>query len=93
MYVLLLLWLFELSYAPPPGLQQFHQVSRSTTVLASVDVCVACVACASTFLIWVIAFVFPMFLLRESTCILLSSSAYVPFSADAVEDAPNLRKE
>ena len=29
----------------------FHPVSSSTTVLANVDVCVACVAGASTFLI------------------------------------------
>ena len=39
----------------------FDPVSRSTTVLASVDVCVACVACASTFLVWgVFLFLFPL---------------------------------
>ena len=36
---------------------------------------------------------FPLPFLRESTCILLSSSAPVPFPADAVEDAPKLREE
>ena len=36
---------------------------------------------------------FPLPFLRESTCILLSSSAPVTFPADGVEDAPKLREE
>ena len=36
---------------------------------------------------------FPLPFLRESTCILLSSSAPVPFPADAGEDAPKLGEE
>ena len=39
---MLLLLLVELSYAPPPGLQEsFAQMSSSATVLARVDVCIA----------------------------------------------------
>ena len=45
LFVLLLLFL-ELSYAL--HLAVFHPMSGSTTVLASVDICVAYVACAST---------------------------------------------
>ena len=36
---------------------------------------------------------FPLPSLRESTCILLSSSAPVPFPAHTVEDAPKFREE
>ena len=56
-------------------------MSSSATVLASVGICVAC---ANALLIWVFALVFPSTLLGDSTCILSSSSAPVPFRADAV---------
>ena len=71
----------------------FHPMSRSTTVLASVGVCVACIACASFFLVVVFAFALPVAFLRVSICILLSSSAPVPFPAKTVGDAQSFGKK
>ena len=68
----------------------FHPLPSATTLLASVNICVAC---ASTFLIGVFAFASLLTFSRKSTCILLSSSAPVPFPADVAEDAPSLLNE
>ena len=66
-FLLLFLLLFELSYGTPRCLQQsFTQYPiSSTTVLVSVDICVACVACAGTFF-WCLHFPFTLPILRES---------------------------
>ena len=70
-----------------------HPMSRFTTVLSGVDVCVACVVCASSFLILGLPLPFPLPFLRESTCILLSPSAPVARPADTVGNAPKFRGE
>ena len=74
----------------------FHTLSSSITVLASVDVCVPCVACAlcaNSSLGLLLAFALPLTFSRESTCILSPSPAPSPFPADVVKDAPKCREE
>ena len=90
--VLLLLSLFELSYAPPLGLQhsfiqcpsppQFLQVLRSVLLVLLVRVPVW---------FWCLLLPFSLFFFRESR--LAASSAPVPVPADTVGNAPKFREE
>ena len=71
----------------------FRPMSSPATVLARVDVCIARVVRAISFLVLVLTCALPLAFLKESTCILLSSSAPVPFPADTVGFAPKFREE